>query len=653
VFYEMLSGRTVFLRNSTAETVASILKEEPPSLSGSGTTLPVELERAIRRCLEKTPEARFQSASDLAYNLRSISTDQVIRPVTTPKLKKRPWVKRAVAVAAVAVMAVIGWELVDLQPAPAIPEVKHIAVLPFEAAGDDSESRFLAAGLAETVTDGLRIMERETRGEVWVIPPSPDLTLEYARKKHNATIGIRGIFNGTTERVRLDLELMDITSGRPLDSRVLDESVGNLTALQNVPVQMVWEMLGLEATPEAAEDLEKLSTNTGPACRTYVTGRGRLSMADDAEELQAAAASLEQTVAEDPGFAPARVALARAFARLFDETHENRWKERALEEAEYAAGLDNDSAEPYLVLGSVYEAAGDNGSRLRALRRATAVSGTADAYVALGRAATHAELFDEAETAYQTAINLRPDHFYSHHRLGHLYTEMGRYDAAANEYRYATRAAPANVDGYINLGAILYFQGLRDEARGAFEDAIAAEPNVVAYSNLGTLSFEEARFGDAAEMFEKAVEVVGDELRPHQYFLVGNLASSLYWSGERDRAQVNYQRAIELAEEHLARHPEDIDAMADLAGYHGVSGQNDRGIELLEAIIEGDIRDVYFMATIAESFEDLGDRERALAWLGAALDGGLAVDYVERRPSFNRLRGDNRFKSMLEKHEVE
>jgi serine/threonine protein kinase len=74
VLYEMLSGRTAFLRTSTAETTAAILKEEPPSLSGSGAALPAELERACRRCLEKKPEARFQSAADLAFNLRSIGT---------------------------------------------------------------------------------------------------------------------------------------------------------------------------------------------------------------------------------------------------------------------------------------------------------------------------------------------------------------------------------------------------------------------------------------------------------------------------------------------------------------------------------------------------------------------------------------------------
>ena len=81
VLYEMISGRAAFLRNSTAETMAAILKEEPPNLSDSAETLPSDLERAIRRCLEKSPEARFQSAADLAFNLRSIGTGSDV-PVT-------------------------------------------------------------------------------------------------------------------------------------------------------------------------------------------------------------------------------------------------------------------------------------------------------------------------------------------------------------------------------------------------------------------------------------------------------------------------------------------------------------------------------------------------------------------------------------------
>ena len=74
VLYEMLSGQTAFLSNSAAETSAAILKEEPERLSSKGTALPADVERSIHRCLEKNPDARYQSSADLAFSLRSIST---------------------------------------------------------------------------------------------------------------------------------------------------------------------------------------------------------------------------------------------------------------------------------------------------------------------------------------------------------------------------------------------------------------------------------------------------------------------------------------------------------------------------------------------------------------------------------------------------
>ncbi|HWN44022.1 MAG TPA: protein kinase [Thermoanaerobaculia bacterium] len=73
VFYEMLTGRRAFQRDSAAETMAAILREEPPDLADSGRVIPPGLERVIRHCLEKDPLHRFQSASDLAFDLESVS----------------------------------------------------------------------------------------------------------------------------------------------------------------------------------------------------------------------------------------------------------------------------------------------------------------------------------------------------------------------------------------------------------------------------------------------------------------------------------------------------------------------------------------------------------------------------------------------------
>ncbi|MGH9368186.1 MAG: protein kinase domain-containing protein [Thermoanaerobaculia bacterium] len=73
VLYEMLTGRRAFRAGSGIETMTAILKDEPPGLAGGSSVLPPGSEWVLRRCLEKSREERFQSASDLAFALEAFS----------------------------------------------------------------------------------------------------------------------------------------------------------------------------------------------------------------------------------------------------------------------------------------------------------------------------------------------------------------------------------------------------------------------------------------------------------------------------------------------------------------------------------------------------------------------------------------------------
>ena len=73
ILYEMLTGKRAFQRRTPAESMTAILNDEPPALSQSAQNIPPGLQRLIHRCLEKSPEQRFQSASDLAFALGALS----------------------------------------------------------------------------------------------------------------------------------------------------------------------------------------------------------------------------------------------------------------------------------------------------------------------------------------------------------------------------------------------------------------------------------------------------------------------------------------------------------------------------------------------------------------------------------------------------
>jgi hypothetical protein len=101
ILYEMLSGHRAFRGDSAGETMAAILKEEPPDLSITNQNISPGLERIVRHCLEKSPERRFQSASDLAFDLESLSG----LPATGVSARPAPavvstWTRRGLAAAA-------------------------------------------------------------------------------------------------------------------------------------------------------------------------------------------------------------------------------------------------------------------------------------------------------------------------------------------------------------------------------------------------------------------------------------------------------------------------------------------------------------------------------------------------------------------------
>ena len=73
ILYEMLSGRRAFKRDTASDTMAAILKEEPPELSESGRNVSPALDHIVRHCLEKDRDNRFQSARDVVFALSEAS----------------------------------------------------------------------------------------------------------------------------------------------------------------------------------------------------------------------------------------------------------------------------------------------------------------------------------------------------------------------------------------------------------------------------------------------------------------------------------------------------------------------------------------------------------------------------------------------------
>lgn len=111
ILYEMLSGKRAFKKDSGVETMSAILNEDPPELTETNRNLAPGLERIVRHCLEKSPAQRFQSASDIAFDLETLSS-QSATSLGATALRTAGFNKRLavpIAVALIVVAAVTGY----------------------------------------------------------------------------------------------------------------------------------------------------------------------------------------------------------------------------------------------------------------------------------------------------------------------------------------------------------------------------------------------------------------------------------------------------------------------------------------------------------------------------------------------------------------
>jgi Tol biopolymer transport system component/tRNA A-37 threonylcarbamoyl transferase component Bud32 len=115
ILYEMLSGKRAFHRETAADTMSAILKEDPPDFSETNRNISPALERIVQHCLEKSPESRFHSASDIAFDLEHISgtsgASARVAPIAAAPGRGKLLIALAAGVAIAAAMLGLGWML--------------------------------------------------------------------------------------------------------------------------------------------------------------------------------------------------------------------------------------------------------------------------------------------------------------------------------------------------------------------------------------------------------------------------------------------------------------------------------------------------------------------------------------------------------------
>ncbi|MBU1074162.1 tetratricopeptide repeat protein, partial [bacterium] len=248
-----------------------------------------------------------------------------------------------------------------------------------------------------------------------------------------------------------------------------------------------------------------------------------------------------------------------------------------------------------------------------------------------------------AGAAFRGAVAARPGLAHAHLRLGSYYYFMARYEEAADCYRRVVALTPSHYEGYNHLGAVLFELEDYDGAQAMFEKSLALEPTYDAYTNLGSLYFYRHRYADAVNMFRRSLAIDGD-----QYAVWGYLGESLYWApGLRDSSRTAYGEAIRLATAQQADNLDDTYLISDLASYHAHLGQSEQSLALSAQLEEKEDVIAEVMFIIADAYEQMGRREKALDWLERACAADLSLAKIELYPGLRELRTHPRYRDMV------
>jgi len=654
VLYEMISRRQAFPAGTTAETVAAILEEDPRPLAGMVTDLPFTLEQIVSRCLEKQPADRFESARDVAFALNAAAEALKSGSASQPRPVVKEWRSRraaAWAFGAAIVAAAVTVGVLLLRPASiTLPEEKHIAVIGFESATDEPELQLFAAGLTETVADGVTLLEEQTLGKLWAVTgnarsPAEGNSIETLRRTYNINLAVTGRLERTGDRLDLNLSLVDAVSKKPLRTMKIESDLDDLSSFQETPLYWIAETLRLEVAQETRDRLATATTGVSASYKAYVQARGLLAGAATSEDLGSAIDLLRSAIEADPLFQPAVVYLATAFFMQYEETGEPRSITVGLEHVG-AAIEQRPTASAYRTRGALFLAAGEAEQAVEALQEAARLSpASAAMQMELAHAYVELDQLEDARRAYQRAINRRPGCWRCQYDFAYFNYLTGEDDAAANGFRQAIQAAPGNFRSYNALGGVLFGLDQYGEARGYFEQSLEIEPvtNYSALSNLGTLYYFEARFADATRMYLRALD-----RNDTDYLVWGNLGFAQTYAGDLASAESSFRHAIEMASALLVEEPDDPELLSELANFHAMIGERDESLTYQESVITQLPADPEILVTIIETFEIVGSRDQALEWTATALARGMATDELNRDPTLRGLVADERYRNLVD-----
>ena len=534
ILYELLSGDRAFRRDTSAETMAAIMRDEPPKLSESGRNIPVDLDHIVKHCLEKDRDNRFQTAKDVAFALSvafvSAATGGA-RIVAAPRASKRNLVPVAAGLAVL--LAVASVTLLRRRPlAPSTPASTSIAVLPFTNLSGDKEQEYFSDGLSEELMGLLtKVKELRVAGRTssFIFKGKAEDLATIGQKLHVATV-LEGSVRRSGDQLRVSTQLVNVADGYQIWAETYDRRMTDVFSVQDEIAGAVVAALKVKLLPGERRIASQHRTSSPEAYNQYLLGQ-HLQNSGNPENWRRAAEAYQKAIALDPGYAAAYAGMAiqEFWIADFAETAAGvaQGKQKALLAAEKAISLDPDLADGYAARGF--------------LRTAITWDWTG------------------AQADFERAFSLNSGDASTHLRYGSLLASLGRLPEAIAATRKATELDPLSKAAWNFLGSYLDANGELPKARKALTRALEIEPDFgYAHFHLGVTALLEGHPKAALPEFERAIEglrqagiamaehdlghsresqrVLEEMIEKYAHNGAYQIAGVYAWRGERDKA---------------------------------------------------------------------------------------------------------------------
>ena len=439
VLHELLAGQRAFGGTTFVEILNAVLRADPGPLQA-----PLVVERLVRRCLEKRPEHRFQTMTEVKMALEGAARELMTKPAGD-----RP----------------------------------SIAVLPFADMSAGRDQEYFGDGLAEEIitalthVEGLKVIAR---------------TSAFAFKGQHAdirriaeTLGVTHVLEGSVRkagnRLRVTAQLVTAVDSSHLWSERYDRDLEDVFAIQDEIAQAIAAALRVQLSTAASP--QRRYTPSLPAYDAFLKARHDLSKCTP-ESLTKGRAQLERAMTLDPGFAQAHVELGWCLFALVTETRMLPGEAAALMRTHVQQALEIEPSLPdaHAVLGLV--AALDYnwieaGRHLElAAVQAPVPALTRYFYSWLGLASLGR--MSEAQAEIERAIQDDPLNFLWRAGLGNYLVGSGRLDEGETVLRQVLEVDDTFWLAHLWLAVVFFKRGLFVEALPFAEKAYSLVPGNVA-----------------------------------------------------------------------------------------------------------------------------------------------------------------------------